>query len=170
MKKQFSFYLLIALAALFAGVQSFQYTLGQDATPAAGGGVSRVVLVGANPPEFTGETLELIKVQVLPGAELPPHSHPGIQIASIAAGELTYTVLVGEVQIQRAGADGSPAAAEVMTAGHTTVLKPGDALIETGGMIHHAENLGTETVVLYASAFRDSNEPPSILAEATPAS
>ena len=170
MNKRISMYFLIAVVALFAGMQSFQLTLGQDATPTAGGGVSRVVLVGANPPEYEDETLELIKVEVLPGAALPPHSHPGIQIASIAAGQLTYTVLVGEVQIQRAGVDDGPVTAEVMTAGNTTVLNAGDAVIEVGGMIHHAENLGTETVVIYASAFRDSTEPASILAEATPAS
>lgn len=170
MKKRISLYGLIAMVALLAGMQTIQSTFGHVATPAAGSGVSRVVLVGANPPDYVNETLELIRVEVAPGAALPAHSHPGVQIASIVAGELTYSVVVGEVHIERTGVNGTPVSVEIMKAGATTVLHAGDAVVETEGMIHHAENLGTETVVIYASALRETTEPASILAEATPTS
>ena len=114
MKKRFSVYLVIAVLALIAGIPTVRSTFGHDATPAAGSGVSRVVLVGANPPEYMAGVLELIRVDVAPGAALAAHSHPGIQIASIASGELTYTVVVGEVRIERVSVDNAAAVIEIM--------------------------------------------------------
>jgi hypothetical protein len=80
---------------------------------------------------------------------------------------LTYTVLSGEIRVERAASNGTPGPVELLMAGETTVLRPGDAVIETEGMLHFGENLGSEPVVILAATLLEADQPPSIV-EATP--
>jgi len=136
------------------------------ATPDAyGGSVVKEVLGEDEPDTATGETLALTRYTIPAGAELPVHTHPGVQIATVESGELTYHVVEGELYVTRA--DGTQ---ETVTAGGTVVFEEGDSWIEPEGMIHYAENLTDEDVVLMATSLLESDEDATILVDATPAS
>ena len=50
------------------------------------------------PEGAAGLTLELTRVIIPAGAEIAPHTHPGMQLAVVVEGTLTYSVLTGEVE------------------------------------------------------------------------
>ena len=113
--------------------------------------LTRTVLGSDEPDTAPGETLQLALISIPPGTSLPVHSHPGVQIASVVQGELTYHVLEGTATINRAAGVGTPMPTEELQAGESTVLSGGDTVIEREGMIHYGENLGSETVLIYTS-------------------
>lgn len=170
MKTKITIVLWVLLAIAVAATQGSRQSSGSNATPTAGSGLSRTVLVGATPAAAPDQSLQLARIEIAPGTKLPAHVHPGTQLASIASGELTYTVLRGEIRVERAASNGTPGPVEVLKTGETTVLHPGDAVIETEGMLHFGENLGTEPVVILAASLFAAGEPASITEEATPAS
>lgn len=135
--------------------------------------VRRVLATGQS-PLVPDQSLNLVRYDIPAGMVLPIHIHPGVQIAWVAAGELTYHVLKGEVQVGRAAnATGTgPGEPEVIGAGTDTVLHPGDWVVEIQGAVHYGENLGTETVVLWATTLLPTGDPASIPvnAEGTPVS
>jgi mannose-6-phosphate isomerase-like protein (cupin superfamily) len=90
-----------------------------------------------------------------------------MQAAWLEAGTLHYTVVSGEVAVTRAAGPGTPAAAETLTSGHSTDFHPGDSWVEPQGMVHNAENAGTEPVVILVASLLAANEPPAIVV-ATP--
>jgi quercetin dioxygenase-like cupin family protein len=102
----------------------------------------------------------------MPGAAIPVHYHPGTQIGAIVQGVLTYEVLSGSVKLYRSGAD--PAAPEVVSAGQTILVLPGDVLVETPGEVHQGRNEGNVPVVIYLSSLFPAGTPRSIIVEATP--
>ena len=55
-----------------------------------------------------------------PGAETPPHTHPGQVVATVLAGEITFT-----------------------TQGTTTVYKTGETFVELPGVVGQARNVGS---------------------------
>jgi quercetin dioxygenase-like cupin family protein len=169
MKTRIMVGLWVVLAVLVAVTQGSQRSAGSDATPApAADGLTRTVLVGATPAAAPDQSLELAQIVIAPGVKLPPHVHPGTQLASIVSGELTYTVIDGEIRVVRTSVDGAPGAEETLTSGQTTVLHPGDAVIETEGMLHYGENLGSEPVVIMTAVLFEANQPASIPVDATP--
>jgi len=100
-----------------------------------------------DPPGALGRTLTLIRYTIAPGAQLAPHVHPGVQMASIQSGTLDYTVVSGTATVQR-----SPGATvEQVTGPATTTLKPGDAVIEKGDMVHFGANKAALPVVIVAT-------------------
>lgn len=99
-----------------------------------------------DPPGGEGSTLTLMRYTIAPGAKLSPHIHPGVQLASIEAGTLTYTVVEGTATVTRA--DGT---VEQVTAPATTTLGPGDAVAENDGMVHFGANDTDEPVVILAT-------------------
>jgi quercetin dioxygenase-like cupin family protein len=123
--------------------------------------LTRTVLGSDDPPTAPGETLQLALISVPPGTSLPVHSHPGVQIASVVQGELTYHVLQGSATINRAEGVGTPMPTEELQAGQSTVLSGGDTVIEREGMIHYGENLGTEPVLIYTSTLFTTGQPGS---------
>ncbi len=143
----------------------------QQATPTATPAVSSQILGTGLPPAAPGETLYLYRAMIEPGARIVPHTHPGTQVASIVAGELTYTVIQGEVTVTRAASGGTPGPTEHVMSGQEVVLRPGDSLVEQIGMIHQARNDGGETVVILISSLFRTGEPLSRPADvpATPA-
>lgn len=122
--------------------------------------VTREVLVSGQPSGAEGRLLELVKYTIAPGAALPIHFHPGMQMERVEFGVLTYTVVEGIAYVTRA--DGT---AEVLEAGQTTLLQAGDALVEPEGMIHFAKNETPNIVILLATSLFEEDQPKAILTE-----
>lgn len=129
--------------------------------------VLREVLATGVPSDAPGYDLTLWQYTIEPGTKLPVHIHPGMQIARVVAGELTYTVVEnGVVQITRAQTDiATPAATESLSPGQTTVFYPGDSFVEPGGMVHFAEVTSDEPVILLVASLFKSGEPLSTIIE-----
>ncbi len=158
-----AFVLAITIPAL-AGVGA------QTGTPIAlPPAVTGQVFGEASPVAVADPVLAIAVVRVEPGAAIAPHVHPGTQIGTIAAGELTYSVLTGQVMIRR-GTDTPGSAATAVRAGETVVLAAGDAVIENPGAAHEARNDGDETVVIWLSTLFPAGAPRSEPAAATPVS
>ena len=121
--------------------------------------LTRTVLGGDTPATAPNETLQLSLIAIPPGTSLPVHTHPGVQIASVVQGELTYYVLQGSATINRAEGVGTPMPTEELQAGESTVLSGGDTVIERDGMIHYGENLGTEPVLIYTASLFATDQP-----------
>ena len=107
----------------------------------------------ADPPGAPGRTLSLVRYTIAPGAQLPPHVHPGVQMASIQAGTLTYTVISGTATVKRASG-----AIESVTGPTTTTLGPGDEVTETGDMVHFGANATGAPVIILASLLTESGQ------------
>ncbi len=149
---------------LAAGCSATTSTTG--ATPASGASPSSVASAGSTPPGTAaaaavqkdvlatevdppgapGRTLTLIRYTIPAGAKLAPHIHPGVQLASIQSGTLTYTVISGTAEVTRAGGPSEP------VTGPTTIrLDAGDAVAEKGDMVHFGANETGEPVVILAT-------------------
>lgn len=127
--------------------------------------VARHVLSSTHPAAAPGETLELVEYTIPAGALLPVHKHPGVQMATVESGALTYHVIEhGSVTVTRA--NGSE---EVVGPGEIATFTTGDSWVEPVGMVHYAENLTAEPIVLMSTSLHDDDEPPTELVEETPA-
>ncbi len=123
--------------------------------------LDRAALVTVANPE-----LSLGRVTVMPGAVLPVHYHPGSQIGIVVQGELTYTVLTGEIEWYRG--DDPARERQLIGPGETVVVRPGDALVESPESIHQGRNNGAVPLVIYLSTLFPTNAPGAIIVEATP--
>jgi len=118
------------------------------------------------PLSAPGETLELVQYIIPAGSVLPVHKHPGVQMATVESGTLTYHVVShGDATVTRA--DGGE---EVIGPDEMTTLTVGDSWVEPVGMVHFAKNRTTEAVVLISTSLLDENEPATEVVEETPAS
>ena len=137
------------------------------ATPAPSPQVERDVLAESEPESAPGQDFALARYVIPAGFVLPVHTHPGVQMAVVESGTLTYHVLEnGSVAVTRA--DGT---VEEIGPGESTTLTVGDAWVEPAGMVHYAENLTAEPVILLAASLLDESEPVAIPVEAaTPVS
>ncbi len=170
---------LVALALPVVLVAALSAAAARDATPSAGRGtptaglpgVTSVVLAHGAPDAAPASELSIGRVVIEPGASIPPHEHPGTQVAAIVDGELTYTVLTGSVPVTRAASSpATPAdrADFVIDAGETFVLTAGDSVVEQPGALHTARNAGDKPVVILLATLFDPDQPRTIFA-ATPA-
>jgi quercetin dioxygenase-like cupin family protein len=150
------------VAALLAGFAGL--TVQHDRPAAASTVVAvREVLVEGSPEAANGQVLQLVRYDIPAGLTLPFHTHPGMQMAYIESGVLTYTVVSGgSIPVTRAAKDGTPVATEMLAPGQTTELHPGDTVVEIDGVVHYGENLGTEPVIILAATLLDPNQPPSV--------
>jgi quercetin dioxygenase-like cupin family protein len=125
------------------------------ATTASAEPVLREILAATeDPPGATGRTLTLARYTIQPGAKLPAHVHPGIQMAWIERGTLTYTIESGTAQVRRAGTE-QPEPVEGPT---TLALEAGDAVFELGDMVHFGENASAEPIVIFAALLTETGE------------
>jgi quercetin dioxygenase-like cupin family protein len=125
--------------------------------------IIRTPLGQTEPATADGETLGLWHYLIPAGAELPPHTHPGYQVARIVSGLLTYEVVSGEALVTRR--DGS---SETAAAGATVTLTPGDTIVESPGMVHFAHNAGRRPVtIVSATLFETGAEPATAVESAT---
>ena len=134
-------------------------TTALQATPTVGSvGVSGGA-VGSGEPAFAlGYLLSLRRGIFEPGGIVPLHHHPGALVIYVESGALTYTVSEGEALVTRAAAEGTPAPAERIGPGETTVLKPGDVVYEEG-VVHVTENLGDVPAAIWIAALVEEDEP-----------
>jgi len=164
----------IVAFAVMACLVTWPITMGtaQDtATPAATPDAPAVVVVrdvlsSAEPESAPGEVLALVEYTIPAGAVLIVHTHPGVQMATVESGELTYHVIEnGSAPVIRA--DGTE---EIIGPGESTTFEVGDSFIEPEGMVHYGENLTDEPVVLMVASLFAANEPAAIpFEQATPA-
>ena len=135
------------------------------ATPGPSPVVERDVLTESEPEAAPGYLYEFARYTIPPGFVLPVHTHPGVQMAIVESGTLTYHVLEnGSITVTRA--DGT---VEEIGPGETATLTVGDAWVEPAGMVHYAENLTEEPVILLATSLLDASEPAAIpVTDATP--
>jgi oxalate decarboxylase/phosphoglucose isomerase-like protein (cupin superfamily) len=117
--------------------------------------VRDVLAAQADPPGAPGRTLTLIRYRIAPGAKLSPHIHPGIQLAAIESGTLTYTVEQGTATVTR-GASTGPT--EQVSAPATITLGPSDTVSEVDGMVHFGQNDTTEPVVILATLLTEDGK------------
>ncbi|BAW96552.1 hypothetical protein NIES970_14850 [[Synechococcus] sp. NIES-970] len=122
--------------------------------------VTRTVLADGLPDQAPGQILELVRYEIPPFSTLPVHTHPGLQIARVEFGFLTYSVIEGVALITRA--DGTR---EEWTAGETTVLAPGDAVTEHPDMVHFGKNETPSVVILLSASLLAADQPKAILQE-----
>jgi mannose-6-phosphate isomerase-like protein (cupin superfamily) len=169
MKTRIMVALWVVLAISIAITQGKSDSQGSSlTTPTSSTGLSRTVLLGATPAAASDQSLQLARIVIDPGISLAVHEHPGTQLAFIESGDLTYHVVTGSASVQRAAVDGAAAVVETLPADGQTVLKPGDAVIETEGMLHYGENLGASPVVILTASLFAAGMPASIPA-ASPA-
>lgn len=149
--------------ALLIGITEF--TIREDRPAVASTVVaSRDVLVQGSPEAADGQVLQLVRYDIPAGVVLPMHTHPGMQIAWIESGVLTYHVVEGgSILVTRGAHNGTPEATELLGPGETTELHPGDSVSELDGVVHYGENLGPEPVVILAATLLDPDEPASVV-------
>lgn len=129
-----------------------------SATPASTPGTTvavqkDVLATEVDPPGAPGRTLTLIRYTIAPGAKLSPHVHPGIQLAAIQSGSLSYTIVSGTATVTRRGGRPEP------VAGPTTItLGPGDAVAEPGDMVHFGANDTSGPVVIDATLLTEDGK------------
>lgn len=132
-----------------------------QATSESGSAVTREVLRAGHPINAPGEVLELVRYTIAPGTQLPTHTHPGMQVAYVESGELTYTVVVGNVEVQRTATAGTPGPVDVVKSGEATVIHTGDSFVEVQGLVHNGRSTGTEPLVILVASLLTSDQPPS---------
>ena len=150
---------MLAIALLTVGAIALSPTSHAQDQSTYEQALTRTVLGSDNPPTAPDETLQLSLIAIPSGTSLPVHTHPGVQIASVVQGELTYYVLQGSATINRAEGVGTPMPTEELQAGESTVLSDGDTVIERANMIHYGENLGTEPVLIYTASLFATDQP-----------
>lgn len=124
--------------------------------------VKEILATDPTPPGADGYTLTLIRYTIAPGAELAPHVHPGVQMANIDSGTLTYTVISGTATVRRAGGEPAP------VTGPTTIsLGPGDSVVEPGDMVHFGANRTDQPVVISATLLTRTDEGLSVVVPTT---
>ena len=126
--------------------------------------VVRAVLAAGDPANADGQKLELVRYTIQPGTKLPAHHHPGMQLAFIESGTLTYTVIEGTVTVT--GVDGAP---RTVGPGQTATVVAGEWLIESQEIVHFGENAGTVPVVILAASLFEAGQPAAIPESPSPA-
>ena len=128
-------------------------------TPAVEPVVRGILAQMDSPPGAPGRRLTLVRYTIAPAAQLAPHTHPGIQVASIVSGTLSYEIVSGTATIHRSvGPNGVPARTEALTGPAQTMLRLGDAIFEEGQMVHFGSNRTTEPVVITATLITEGSD------------
>lgn len=162
---------VVVIMLLFAAIVSVAGARASSGTPEAVAtpGAVREVINEGEPAGAPGEELALVRYVIDPGAHLPAHTHPGMQVNAVVSGTLHYTVVEGTAYYTPAAEAGTSTVHE-LTSGQSIDFKPGDSFVEPEGMVHFGENLTSEPIVLMTASLFEEGEPPSTVAEATPAS
>jgi quercetin dioxygenase-like cupin family protein len=124
---------------------------------------TRVALAQAvNPTGASGRTLALSRVTIPARTQLAQHRHPGVQIAYIQKGTLTYTVKTGVVNVYRGAADQNPRIVRRIRGGHTGTVHAGEWVIEKPSVIHFGANNRDKPLVILLATLFTNGSPPSI--------
>jgi quercetin dioxygenase-like cupin family protein len=155
------FVALCALVAVAAGSAYAGAQMAGDPAPV----VREALAQDVNPAGAKGRTLGLSRVDVQPGAQLALHRHPGVQIARIDQGVLTYTVVTGAVNVWRGNPEVKATKVRTIRAGQTAPIRTGQWIVEKPGTIHRARNSGKKTIVIYIATLFRNGAPPAIPVE-----
>lgn len=139
---------------------------GATAGWAAGAGepepvVREALAASGNVRGSEGRDLGLSRVTVMPGAELPVHTHPGTQVAYVEQGTLTYRVVEGRVRVMRGSAD-DPTLVRVIDAGERGRVRAGQWLVEQPDDVHQGANRGDVPVVIFTATLLRQGKPAAI--------
>ena len=150
---------LLAAVMLLAGAAVVACAAGARAPAQA----TRTVLAQAvNPPGANGRTLGLSRVRIPPHTRLALHRHPGVQLAYIQEGTLSYTVKRGVVKVYRGDADKDPVVVRRIAGGHSGKVHAGEWVIERPGVVHFGANRGDRPVVILLATLFRNGKPASI--------
>ena len=152
---------LLAVVALIAVAAVSAYA-GAAIQPAPAPVVRDALAADDNPAGGKGRTLGLSRVDVPPGAQLPLHRHPGVQIAQVERGVLTYTVVDGRVDVMRGSPEKNPKRVRTIASGQTARIRAGQWIVERPGTIHRAANRGEVGIVIYIASLFRRGAPPAI--------
>lgn len=161
MRRRSIFVALCALLAVAAGSAYAGAQMAGDPAPV----VREALAQDVNPAGAKGRTLGLSRVDVQPGAQLALHLHPGVQIARIDQGVLTYTVVTGAVNVWRGNPEVKATKVRTIRAGQTAPIRTGQWIVEKPGTIHRARNGGKKTIVIYIATLFRNGAPPAIPVE-----
>jgi quercetin dioxygenase-like cupin family protein len=155
---------ILVLAVLAAGCSATPaispvVTAGASIVP-----VVRTILAGGEPAGAAGQRLELARYTIQPHTKLAAHHHPGMQLAFIEAGRLTYTVISGTVTVH--AKDGGT---RTIGAGQTGVIEAGEWIAEDEQIVHFGANDTDQVVLILASSLFLDGSPPAILVSPAPA-
>jgi quercetin dioxygenase-like cupin family protein len=115
-----------------------------------------------DPPGARGRTLGLSRVTIPPDTRLPLHRHPGVQLAYVQQGTLTYTVKRGVVEVYRGAADQDPGVVRRVSGGQSGSVNAGEWVIERPRDVHFGANNGDRPVVILLATLFKNGMPPSI--------
>lgn len=148
---------LVALACSNTASTTPATTTSPPATTSTSPATATREILGRFPaPEAPGYDQYLLRVTIPPGVELPAHHHPGMEVARIDQGALTYTILEGRAPIGRDGAEGPT---EEVAAPAEVVLHAGDTVYEMSSMHHRAANRGGVPVVVLLASLIEVGQP-----------
>jgi hypothetical protein len=119
--------------------------------------VVRSVLAAGQPAAATDRNLELVRYTIQPGTKLAAHRHPGLQLAYVESGELSYTVVDGAVAVHEPDGD-----TRTIGAGETGTIVPGEWIAEDETVVHFGENAGSVPLVILASSLLDVKQLPAV--------
>ena len=125
--------------------------------------VVRDVLASGRPSAEPDDNLELVRYTIQPATALTPHHHPGMQLALVESGTLTYTVIAGTVAVH--AADGSTRSIGL---GETGTIQSGEWIVEDETVVHFGKNAGTDPVVILVASLLAADEPPAIVVTPAP--
>jgi quercetin dioxygenase-like cupin family protein len=118
--------------------------------------VVSTLLGETEPANAPGQSLGLRSYVIPRGVALPPHTHPGTQLARILRGVLRYEVVSGEAHVVR-----SDGATETVGAGEVAMLEAGDVIIEGPGMVHFGTSVGRGPVHILSATLFETGAPAS---------
>ena len=124
---------------------------------------TRTVLAQAvDPPGGRGRTLALARVTIPAHTRLALHRHPGVQLAYVQKGTLTYTVERGVVSVYSDAADQDPRVVRRVAGGETGSVHTGEWVIERPRVVHFGANEGDRPVVILLATLFKNGSPASI--------
>jgi quercetin dioxygenase-like cupin family protein len=124
---------------------------------------TRTVLAQAvDPPGGHGRTLGLSRVTIPAHTRLGLHRHPGVQLAYIQKGTLTYTVERGVVNVYRGAADQDPRVVRRIAGGETGRVNAGEWVTERPRVVHFGANESDHRVVILLATLFRNGSPASI--------
>lgn len=126
--------------------------------------VQEILAEMVDPPGAVGRRLTLVRYTIAPKVRLASHLHPGVQMAWIVSGTLTYHVVSGAVTVSRGGkGTRDPRAIEALVGPAETTLGPGDAVMEPKDMLHFGVNHTDDPVVIMATLLTESGKELAVL-------
>ena len=142
---------------------------GMDDMPAGAVGLTSVVLARIAPAAAPEQELQLVRVDVAPGATVSAHTHPGAIALCLESGSVVFGVVEGTVTMTQMATVATPEAAVELAADTETVLQPGDCLsFEASQTVHTLHNPGGPAVIWQAHLYALGEPPTTFLATPTP--